>query len=144
LRIAQLARIGAICFPICRLLVADTLLCRPQETAAVNAIQGKVIGEKEPSLDRLKARRVRDACRAIGISKSTLYKLASKGMVRLVHIGGRTVVPETEINRLASEGATFTAAPQLERRSSNSAIRCGIPPRKPDAKAEEIDDGIPF
>jgi hypothetical protein len=86
----------------------------------VNAIQGKVMGEKEPSRDRLKARRVRDACRAIGISKSTLYKLASQGMVRLVHIGGRTVVPETEINRLASEGATFTGVPQLGRQSGNS------------------------
>jgi len=34
-----------------------------------------------------------------------LYKLAARGKVRLVHIGGRTVVPETEIDRLASEGA---------------------------------------
>jgi excisionase family DNA binding protein len=70
-------------------------------------------------MDGLKARRVRDACRALGISKSTLYKLASQGRVRLVRIAGRTVVPETEMNRLASEGATYTAAPQPERQSSN-------------------------
>ena len=86
----------------------------------MNGNSSQSYGDKEPSLDRLKARRVRDACHAIGISKSTLYKLASQGMVRLVHIGGRTVVPETEINRLASEGATFTGVPQLGRQSGNS------------------------
>ena len=34
-----------------------------------------------------------------------LYKLASRGKVKLVHIAGRTVVPETEIDRLTTEGA---------------------------------------
>jgi hypothetical protein len=34
-----------------------------------------------------------------------LYKLAAQGKVRLVHIGGRTVVPETDIDRLANNGA---------------------------------------
>lgn len=48
------------------------------------------------------ARRVPEACRAIGIGKSTLYKLASEGKVRLVRIAGRTVVPESEIARLAA------------------------------------------
>jgi predicted DNA-binding transcriptional regulator AlpA len=51
-----------------------------------------------------KARRVPDACRALGISRATLYKLASQSKVRLVRIAGRTVVPEAEIDRLASEG----------------------------------------
>jgi excisionase family DNA binding protein len=52
----------------------------------------------------LKARRIPDACRATGISRSTLYKLASQGKVKLVKIGNRTVVPETEIDRLVSGG----------------------------------------
>ena len=50
------------------------------------------------------ARRVPEACRAIGIGKSTLYKLASEGKITLVRIAGRTVVPESEIARLASYG----------------------------------------
>ncbi len=54
--------------------------------------------------DRPRARRIPDACRAIGISRSHLYALAAKGQIRLIHIGGRTVVPETEIDRLI-EGA---------------------------------------
>jgi excisionase family DNA binding protein len=52
-----------------------------------------------------KARRVLDACSALGISRATIYKLAAQGKIRLVKIGGRTVVPESEIDRLASEGA---------------------------------------
>jgi excisionase family DNA binding protein len=52
-----------------------------------------------------KARRVLDACSALGISRAKLYKLAAQGKIRLVKIGGRTVVPEVEIDRLASEGA---------------------------------------
>jgi hypothetical protein len=40
-----------------------------------------------------------------GHFKGYLYKLAAQGKIRLVKIGGRTVVPEVEIDRLASEGA---------------------------------------
>jgi excisionase family DNA binding protein len=71
----------------------------------VHTIQGNVTGRKEPSIDAPKARRIPDACHVLGISRATIYKLASQGKVRLVRIGGRTVVPETEIDRLASEGA---------------------------------------
>jgi excisionase family DNA binding protein len=56
--------------------------------------------------DQPKARRIPEACRALGISRATIYKLASQNKIRLVHIGGRTVVPETEINRLVSSEAT--------------------------------------
>ena len=55
--------------------------------------------------DAPKARRIPDACHAIGISRSMLYKLAGQGKVKLVRIAGRTVVPETEIDRLTTEGA---------------------------------------
>lgn len=51
-----------------------------------------------------RAYRVPDACRALGVGRSTLYKLASAGKLRLVRIGGRTVVPGNEVNRLATEG----------------------------------------
>jgi len=52
-----------------------------------------------------KARRVKDACSTLGISRATLYKLSLQGKVKLVKIAGRTVVPETEIDRLVSGGA---------------------------------------
>jgi excisionase family DNA binding protein len=58
----------------------------------------------QPGVTGRKARRVNDACRAIGIGRSTLYKLANEGKIKLVHVLGRTLVPETEIERLASEG----------------------------------------
>ena len=51
-----------------------------------------------------KARRIPDACRTMGISRSHLYALATKGYIRLVRIGGRTVVPESEIDRILTEG----------------------------------------
>ena len=50
------------------------------------------------------ARRIPDACLALGIGKSTIYKLAAEGKVKLVRIAGRTVVPESEIVRIASDG----------------------------------------
>ena len=52
------------------------------------------------------ARRIPDACAALGIGKSTLYKLASEGRVRLIRIAGRTLVPESEIVRLATPQST--------------------------------------
>jgi excisionase family DNA binding protein len=52
-----------------------------------------------------KARRVPEACQALGVCRSTLYKLAGEGKIKLVRIGGRTLVPEVEIDRLAFEGA---------------------------------------
>ena len=62
------------------------------------------MNEPMPGEPAVMARRVPDACRAIGIGKSTLYKLAAEGKVRLIRIAGRTVVPESEIIRLASYG----------------------------------------
>jgi hypothetical protein len=41
----------------------------------------------------------------MGISRSHLYALEAKGLIRLVRLGGRTVVPETEIDRLLAEVA---------------------------------------
>ncbi len=51
------------------------------------------------------ARRINDACDALQISRSHLYSLAAAGKIKLIHIGGRTLVPEAEIDRLAEEGA---------------------------------------
>ena len=53
-------------------------------------------------MSQLKARRIKDACTALGVGKSTLYKLRSEGKLQMVRIAGRTLVPESEIDRLAS------------------------------------------
>ena len=50
------------------------------------------------------SRRIPDACAALGVGKSTIYKLAAEGRLTLIRIAGRTVVPESEIVRLASRG----------------------------------------
>lgn len=68
----------------------------------------EVTGHKAGSVafhDKPRARRINDACAALGVSRSHLYALASKGLIRLVRIGNRTVVPESEIDRLLGEAA---------------------------------------
>jgi excisionase family DNA binding protein len=43
---------------------------------------------------------IRDGALRIGISRSTIYKLATEGKLRLVKVAGRTLIPDTEILRL--------------------------------------------
>jgi excisionase family DNA binding protein len=54
---------------------------------------------------RPSAWRVNDALLQLGISRATLYKLATRGEIRLARVGGRTLVPDAEIKRLVGEGA---------------------------------------
>lgn len=46
-----------------------------------------------------------DAARQLSVSRSHLYKLINDGHVRRVKIGGRSVIPTTEIERLLADGA---------------------------------------
>lgn len=48
----------------------------------------------------LTAETVDEFCKALGISRSLAYRLASKGELRLVKLGSRTLVPSTERARL--------------------------------------------
>jgi excisionase family DNA binding protein len=98
-------------------------------------IQNNVTGRKVFASDAPKARRVPEACRAIGISKAMLYKLAAQGKIRLVHIGGRTVVPEAEIDRLARKGRLNVVAPKAKEPGGGSA-----PPAR--FQADRIDGRI--
>ena len=52
-----------------------------------------------------RAYRIREACVALGISRSTLYKLVAGGKLQLIHLGGRSLIPTTEIDRLISNGS---------------------------------------
>jgi excisionase family DNA binding protein len=52
---------------------------------------------------------VPEACRMLGIGRSTLYELMSAGRLKSVTIGRRRLVPASEIERFAGEltkGAT--------------------------------------
>jgi excisionase family DNA binding protein len=46
------------------------------------------------------AHRVKDFCKRIGISPSTFWKLVSQQKIRVVRIGGRTLIPHSEVLRL--------------------------------------------
>jgi excisionase family DNA binding protein len=49
--------------------------------------------------------RVNEAAFRLGVSRATIYKMASGGELRLIRIGGRTLIPDAEIKRLiGSEG----------------------------------------
>jgi excisionase family DNA binding protein len=45
-----------------------------------------------------------EASQALGISRETIYRHARAGKIKLIHIGCRTLVPESEIARLSTEG----------------------------------------
>jgi hypothetical protein len=61
-----------------------------------------------------KARRVADACSALGISRATLYKLSLQGKVKLVKIAGRTVVPDELELRITAERVTARSSPRRD------------------------------
>lgn len=45
------------------------------------------------------------ACRRLGVGRTMLYELIKRGELRAVKIGGRRLIPESELKRLLSEGA---------------------------------------
>ena len=47
--------------------------------------------------------RVQEFCDAIGLSRSSFYNLVKAGKLKTVVIGGRRLVPASEIARLLSE-----------------------------------------
>ena len=67
--------------------------------------QPQITGRKVGTDSRPVAWRVDDAARQLGVGRSSIYKLAGEGKLRLVRIAGRTTVPDEEVLRLAREGA---------------------------------------
>jgi excisionase family DNA binding protein len=51
-----------------------------------------------------RARSMQDAARTLGVNRSLLYKMAKRGELELIKLGGRTIVDEREIDRLLEEG----------------------------------------
>ena len=50
------------------------------------------------------ALRVSQFCNLVGISRTSFYKYVSKGQIRIVKIGGRTLIPVKEMARLLNGG----------------------------------------
>ena len=49
------------------------------------------------------AHRIPEACQRIGVGRSSLYELIKSGQLKTVRICGRTLVPESELQRLLAE-----------------------------------------
>jgi excisionase family DNA binding protein len=45
---------------------------------------------------------VPEACRRIGIGRTMFYELVKHGDVRVIRIGSRTLVPESELQKLVA------------------------------------------
>lgn len=50
------------------------------------------------------ALRVKDFCRAIGISPACFWKYHKLGKIKSIRIGTRVLIPAAEASRIASEG----------------------------------------
>jgi hypothetical protein len=59
------------------------------------------------------ARTLPDAARAIGVCRELFYLMEKRGEIKLVRVGGRTLVPESELDRLLVEGT-----PQIPNRNA--------------------------
>jgi excisionase family DNA binding protein len=63
-------------------------------------MQTRIEPKKEPL-----AYRINEFCALLGISRTTLYALVKDGKIRMVKIGGRSLVPASEGQRLLQEAA---------------------------------------
>ncbi len=58
------------------------------------------LSSRTSASDRL-AYSVDEACRLLSIGRTSLYELAQRDELRLIKIAGRTLVPRSELERLA-------------------------------------------
>ncbi|HEY4846816.1 MAG TPA: helix-turn-helix domain-containing protein [Methylocella sp.] len=54
--------------------------------------------------ERPLAYHLRPWCKLVGICPSTAYKYISSGKIKVVRIGGRTLIPASESDRILAEG----------------------------------------
>lgn len=50
--------------------------------------------------------RINDACKALSISRSSIYTLIARGDLKSISIAGRTLIPRCEIERILNEALT--------------------------------------
>ena len=61
------------------------------------------LAERHPEPPPALAYRINDFAKAVGIGRTTIYKLIAEGKVRPIKIGGRVLIPAPEIARLLRE-----------------------------------------
>lgn len=69
---------------------------------------------EQPAIER-RAVSVADAARALGLGVTSTWRLVGTGEIRALRIGGRTLIPTSELDRLVS-GAIQPLARQISRR----------------------------
>lgn len=47
--------------------------------------------------------RIPEACDRIGVGRSRLYDMIRRGEINAIKIGGRTLIPESELQRIVAE-----------------------------------------
>lgn len=60
------------------------------------------------------AHTVPDACRRLGIGRTLTYQLIAKGELRTIKIGSRTLIPESELQRLVADRLSGGAAGETD------------------------------
>ena len=69
--------------------------------AAAVAVRMQGVGQARlPELVSL-----RDACKALGVGRSTIYRLINTGRIEVKHIGRRSLIPRSEIEKIQLDGS---------------------------------------
>ena len=55
------------------------------------------------------ANTINDSCSRLGIGRTLLYDLIKQGKLRPIKLGSRTLIPESELQRLISDQQTQAA-----------------------------------
>ena len=77
---------------------------RRREKAAGRRLSKRAEREADVQSPRL-AWPIDEGAHRIGIGRTSVYKLAAEGKLRLIKVAGRTLIPDSEVLRIASEGA---------------------------------------
>jgi excisionase family DNA binding protein len=67
---------------------------------------------------------IKDAAKALSVSRGQVYRLVASGALRVVKLGPQTVrIPAEDLVRLAREGVPLAVIPQLRRRGGGGHER---------------------
>ena len=53
---------------------------------------------------------INEACKASSIGKTMIYALIKAGSLKVVHIGGRTIIPADSLHALIENGSPYSRA----------------------------------
>ncbi|MGN7869410.1 helix-turn-helix domain-containing protein [Paracoccus sp. 22332] len=73
--------------------------------------------------------KLNDASFTLGVSRPTLYKMAKKGEVELVKLGGRTLMRRAEVERLAATAPAWRPDPARSAQANAARRKVSAPAR---------------